>query len=71
MDMTPELKAEIDAISETKVTPLVSDNNSFLVELRPEDREIITRYKQRHPGTDTTSVLWLAVVTGIAELERH
>lgn len=60
-----------EAATETRVTPLVSDRNAFLVELRPQDLAIVRRYRDNHPGTDITTTLWLAVVSGIAELERH
>jgi hypothetical protein len=55
---------------ETTVQPLVSDHRSFVVTLRPEDYATVRRYGDDRPGTDTATVVWLAVVSGIEEL-RH
>lgn len=55
---------------ETTVTPQ-PDGRSFLVTLRPEDHAVIQRYRYAHPESDTATVFWLAITTGIEELNKR
>ncbi len=58
------------AVDDTAVKRLVSDGGFVLI-LGGRDREIVESYCRRHPEVEPAVVVWLAVTTGMEEVERH